>query len=82
MTRYDMVLTDLTMPNVNGITFTREIRQIQHGMPVVLLTGRVCYLAALGAPAESRPDADLQKLLTVQALRSVLEQMQRGSSVD
>ena len=81
-TRYDMVLTDLTMPNVNGITFTREIRQIHYGMPVVLLTGWVCSLASLGGPAESRPDAVLQKPLTVQALRSVLEQMQRGSSVD
>jgi CheY-like chemotaxis protein len=81
-TRYDMVLTDLTMPNVNGITFTREIRQIHHGIPVVLLTGWMYSLASLGGPAESRPDAVLQKPLTVQALRNVLEQIQRGSAAD
>ena len=81
-TRYDMVLTDLTMPNVNGITFTREIRQIHHGIPVVLLTGWMYSLASLGGPAESRPDAVLQKPITVQALRNVLEQIQRGSAAD
>jgi len=51
-------------------------------MPVVLLTGWVCSLASLGGPAESRPDAVLQKPLTVQALRNVLEQIQQGSAAD
>jgi two-component system capsular synthesis sensor histidine kinase RcsC len=75
--QYDMLLTGLNMPSVNGMTFTREIRQIRRGLPVALLTGWASPLALLGAAAESRPDAVLQKPLTVQGLRNVLQQIQR-----
>ncbi len=84
-TRYDLLLTDLTLPNVNGMSFTREIRKLDGDLPVVLLTGWACSLAFLGGPPESRPDAVLQKPLSLEALRDVLRQVlrtgERGGSI-
>jgi two-component system cell cycle sensor histidine kinase/response regulator CckA len=37
--RFDLVITDMTMPNMTGIELAREIMHIQPGVPVVLCTG-------------------------------------------
>jgi two-component system chemotaxis response regulator CheY len=39
-TRFDMIITDLNMPNMNGLDMIREIRKlpIQAGTPIVFLT--------------------------------------------
>ncbi|MCX5846745.1 MAG: PAS domain S-box protein [Deltaproteobacteria bacterium] len=37
--RFDLVITDMTMPNMTGIELTQEIMRIQPGIPVILCTG-------------------------------------------
>ena len=37
--RFDLVLTDQTMPNMKGSDLARKIREIRPGMPVVLCSG-------------------------------------------
>jgi two-component system chemotaxis response regulator CheY len=39
-TRFDMIITDLNMPNMNGLEMIREIRQlpVQSGTPIIFLT--------------------------------------------
>lgn len=37
--RFDLVITDLTMPNLTGIGFNRELREIRPDVPVILCTG-------------------------------------------
>lgn len=39
-TRFDLVITDLNMPNMDGLTLIRELRKapIQAGVPIVFLT--------------------------------------------
>ncbi len=37
--RFDLVITDMTMPNMTGIELVREIMRIRPGVPVVLCTG-------------------------------------------
>ena len=37
--RFDLVITDMTMPNMTGIELAREIMRIRPGVPVVLCTG-------------------------------------------
>ncbi|MCP5004250.1 MAG: response regulator [Planctomycetes bacterium] len=37
--RYDVVITDLTMPNISGDDFARELLNIRPDLPVILCTG-------------------------------------------
>jgi len=38
--KYDLIITDLNMPNMDGLTMIREIRQlpVQAGTPIIFLT--------------------------------------------
>ena len=36
---YDLVITDLTMPNLTGLELAKEIGQIRSEIPVILMTG-------------------------------------------
>ncbi|MBF0233736.1 MAG: PAS domain S-box protein [Desulfamplus sp.] len=36
---YDLVLTDMTMPNMNGLDLAKQIRKINPDIPIVLCTG-------------------------------------------
>lgn len=37
--KYDLVITDVTMPNMSGIDLAREIMRLRPDMPVILCTG-------------------------------------------
>ena len=37
--RFDLVLTDLTMPDISGFELSKEIQKMKAGFPVVLMTG-------------------------------------------
>ena len=37
--RFDLVITDMTMPHLDGVGLARKIREITPGMPVILITG-------------------------------------------
>lgn len=37
--KFDMILTDYTMPEMTGIAFAEEIKSIRHDIPVILCTG-------------------------------------------
>ncbi len=39
--RYDVVITDLLMPDMNGLEFIRHLRELSPEIPVILLTGAV-----------------------------------------
>ncbi len=36
---FDFIITDMTMPNMNGVEFIQRIRQIRPGIPIILCTG-------------------------------------------
>ncbi len=36
---FDLVITDLTMPNMTGVQLTRELKRIQPDIPIILCTG-------------------------------------------
>ena len=46
---FDLVLTDLKMPGMDGLTFVEELRRIRPGMPVVILTAASTETAAIAA---------------------------------
>lgn len=37
--KFDLIITDQTMPNMNGETFIKKVLQIRPGMPTILCTG-------------------------------------------
>jgi CheY-like chemotaxis protein len=37
--RFDLVITDQTMPNLTGEALSRELRRIQPNLPIILCTG-------------------------------------------
>ncbi len=36
---YDLVITDMAMPKINGLDFTKEIRDIRNDIPVIICSG-------------------------------------------
>jgi EAL domain-containing protein (putative c-di-GMP-specific phosphodiesterase class I) len=47
--RYDVVLSDIQMPEMGGIEFLRAVRQIDLDVPVVLMTGDPTVASAIAA---------------------------------
>lgn len=37
--KFDLVITDQTMPDMTGLAFAREILKIKPGVPIILCTG-------------------------------------------
>ncbi|MBN1163152.1 MAG: PAS domain S-box protein [Candidatus Krumholzibacteriota bacterium] len=37
--RYDLVITDLTMPNITGLDLAKELHRIRPSVPVIIMTG-------------------------------------------
>lgn len=53
---YDVIFTDLTMPRMNGMEFLRTIRQVDAGIPVVVITGTQRMEIAIAAMREGASD--------------------------
>jgi DNA-binding NtrC family response regulator len=68
----DLILTDLVMPNMDGLWLLRALRAELPDCPVVLLTGRGTIQTAVQAIREGAFDF-IEKPLEVQRLRLVME---------
>jgi PAS domain S-box-containing protein len=44
--RFDLVITDLTMPETNGLEVARELRDLRPGLPVILMSGYTATVTA------------------------------------
>jgi PAS domain S-box-containing protein len=75
--RYDLVLTDHTMPRLTGLELARQIHAIRPGVPVILYTGYGEHiaedaLAAAGVRALARKPVDPAELFRL--LKTSLQQ--------
>lgn len=75
-TYYDLVVTDMTMPKMNGLHLSREIKQYCSSMPIIMCTGFGAQ-ASKARAAEVGIEATLRKPLLVEELavtvRNVLD---------
>ncbi len=37
--KFDLVITDMTMPQMDGAEFSRRLKQIKPGVPIIICTG-------------------------------------------
>jgi CheY-like chemotaxis protein len=78
---FDLVVTDLVMPFVDGRQVARAVRQRSPDVPIVLLTG---WGARFGTddrePVSALVDLVLTKPPSLRALRAAIEQIFGGSA--
>lgn len=70
MENYDAILTDVTMPGLDGVSLLRHVQMRLPGTPVILISGRGSgqlaeQLLAIGAFAYLSKPFDLDELETV-----------------
>lgn len=79
--RFDLVITDMTMPNMTGIELAQEIIRIRPGLPVILCTGFSEAITQEKAKAIGLKDFIMKPLIKNQiaaAIRRVLDQKEQG----
>jgi len=73
--QYDLVITDLGMPEMSGTHVTETVKNLRPNMPVVMLTGWGSGLANLKPDENGAPDHILAKPVTLTELRDVLQKV-------
>ena len=63
--KYDLVITDYTMPGTNGVEFARQLRQRTPGQPIILITGS-SYTIAENSAQPLPVNSILQKPFSVE----------------
>lgn len=76
---FDLVITDESMPQMNGIALAEEIDRRHAGLPVFLLTGFV-EPAVANAPAKHGLRRILKKPITLRQLAHAIAETLRGGS--
>lgn len=71
---FDLVLTDLSMPEIDGIAFAEEATRLGHVAPIVLVSGRDAFLKP-EALAGAKIAAILPKPFTLQELETTVTRL-------
>jgi two-component system cell cycle sensor histidine kinase/response regulator CckA len=71
---FDLVVTDLTMPGLDGLAFARELRRLGYDLPIVLVSGRDVALQP-DALANARIGAVLPKPFTMDELEATVARL-------
>jgi len=74
--KFDLVITDFTMPRMNGVELARELSRVRPGMPIILYTGKSKAVTAENARNLGIKDYLLKPVTAMelhQAIRRVLD---------
>ncbi|MFH0783903.1 MAG: response regulator [Pseudomonadota bacterium] len=77
--RFDLVITDMTMPKMSGDLLTKKILAIRPDMPVIIATGynkRISAPEAIELGAKAFLTKPFEKAILVGAIRKVLDENQ------
>ena len=70
--RYQLVVTDLAMPLINGLELARQLRALEPELPILIFSGAVPagppLMAPMGITLTPKPDVDLLTRLIERAL--------------
>jgi len=69
-----LVVSDIHMPNRNGLLLLRDIKSSNPHVPVILITGFIHYRAAVNLET-AQPDAFMEKPFTIERLRSTVSRL-------
>lgn len=70
----DLIICDLDMPNMNGLQFTKRVKEINPKFPVIMVTAFAKFYTTEEIDA-SHPDEFLQKPVDMDELLAVIEKM-------
>ena len=70
--RYDLIITDRSMPEMSGEEVAREARRLNPGVPILMLTGFGEFMNAAGERPEGI-DAVVSKPVSIEGLRDAVE---------
>jgi CheY-like chemotaxis protein len=71
----DLVLLDLTMPNLSGAEVFRQLRQWDPELPIIIYTGYLVDPQAFARDNGSAPNAIVTKPLVIDALAAKIRQI-------
>ena len=75
---FDLLVTDLSMPGIDGLRLIEDARRMRPGLPAILVTGFVAEAEdALEQAAETGPMAVLRKPVTAEAISSRISALLR-----
>jgi len=77
-TRFDLILTDLKMPGMDGLEFIRRVRDIYPHVPIIVITGFATLETAVEA-LRTGADDYIAKPFNVEELRRVMRRLLEGS---
>jgi len=70
----DLVVSDIHMPNRNGLLLLQDIKELNPDLPVILITGYIHYKADANAVA-TQPDAFMEKPFTLEQMRAAVDKL-------
>lgn len=70
-----LVVSDIHMPNRNGLLLLQDIKSLNPALPVILVTGYINYKGDLNL-IKVKPDAFMEKPFTLEQLREKIEGLQ------
>lgn len=73
-----LVISEIHMPNRDGLSLLQDLRQLNPELPVILITGYMSYKVDLEALKKNniKPDAFLEKPFTLEQLKETVTKLQ------
>jgi two-component system C4-dicarboxylate transport response regulator DctD len=68
----DLVVSDIHMPNRNGLLLLQDIKSLNPELPVILITGYIHYKSDVNA-VSIQPDAFMEKPFTLDELKATID---------
>lgn len=77
--KFDVIITDLNMPGMDGFTLIHEVRKRKETVAIVIITANSAVSINVDTAKRVAYDYYLTKPVNVEELKSVLEKVERGN---